>query len=347
MNNQPNNNTDRNRELPKGFKRFLPVILAAVILAAAVFTGLAIANHQRNVREAAANASLAEQTQDSSDYRLIAYNGKKYEYNSDIKTILFLGVDKTGEVVSQEYPGYGGQADTILLLLLNSSDQTANILEIPRDTMTDISIYDSNNQYYATQNAQITLQYAYGDGASRSNWLMKNTVSDLIYSLPIESVISLNMEGLDTVVDGIGGVTMTMDADYSYIDPSLTQGAAITMNGSLAERFTRYRDTNTSGSNLQRMSRQTLFIEAFLSQARKASLSGSAISSLLNTADPYLTTDMDAESIKALYSYSFNTNASVIPGEMTQGDVYDEYHVDRDALKDLIIQMYYKEANNQ
>ena len=118
-----------------------------------------------------------------------------------------------------------------------------------------------------------------------------------------------------------------MDADYSYIDPSLTQGAAITMNGSLAERFTRYRDTNTSGSNLQRMSRQTLFIEAFLSQARKASLSGSAISSLLNTADPYLTTDMDAESIKALYSYSFNTNASVIPGEMTQGDVYDEYHV--------------------
>ena len=79
---------------------------------------------------------------DDEDSDIVKYNGEKYKYNSDIRTVLFLGVDKSETVSLENQPGKGGQADTILLLVLNDNKKTAQILEISRDTMTDIDIYD-------------------------------------------------------------------------------------------------------------------------------------------------------------------------------------------------------------
>jgi len=329
--------------------KIITILLAASCIVIAVIIGFLLSKSKRNTDSTSAgssadtSASSAESGETDTDYRHITYQGKKYTYNSSLKTILFLGIDKTGNMISQDYPGYGGQADTILALILNQDDRTLKILGIPRDTMTTIDIYDQNNHWYASETAQITLQYAYGDGASRSCWLMKNTVSRLLLSMPVSASVSLNMDGLDTIIDKIGGVTITMPEDYTYIDPSYVSGASITLGGKEAEAFVRYRDTSVSGSSLPRLERQSVFVKAFLAQLKKDNYSTSQLNQMIDLTGNYMYTDMDAESLKSLFSYTIAGDVITLPGEMTQGETYDEYHVSKDALQSEIIQLFYKE----
>lgn len=56
----------------------------------------------------------------------VLYQGKEYEYNSNLKNILFVGIDKTDMLTEQETPGTAGQADCILLV---SMDRTSKNCE--------------------------------------------------------------------------------------------------------------------------------------------------------------------------------------------------------------------------
>ena len=47
--------------------------------------------------EKSGKTAVADQEPDNEESDVITYNGKKYRYNTDLKTVLFLGVDKTQE----------------------------------------------------------------------------------------------------------------------------------------------------------------------------------------------------------------------------------------------------------
>ena len=92
----------------------------------------------------------------------VVIDGNTYVYNSNMRNILFMGVDKKEEMTSNEYAGNGGQADCIMLLCLNTEDMTGTLLNISRDSMTDIDIYDISGDFVTTEKQQLALQYAYG-----------------------------------------------------------------------------------------------------------------------------------------------------------------------------------------
>ena len=50
----------------------------------------------RKAEETSANNSVAQEEEMSED--TVQYNGEKYRYNSDIKAVLFMGVDKSEPV---------------------------------------------------------------------------------------------------------------------------------------------------------------------------------------------------------------------------------------------------------
>ena len=77
----------------------------------------------------------------------------------------------------------GGQSDALILLSTNKEDKTTTLLEISRDSMTDVKTYDLNGEYLGKERAQITIQYAYGDGEQRSCQLTKEAVSNLLYEI--------------------------------------------------------------------------------------------------------------------------------------------------------------------
>ena len=106
--------------------------------------------------------SAEPESTDGSSY--ITYNGKKYKYNSDLRTMLFMGVDKNEVVTVKENTGRSGQSDCLVLLVLDTDKKTTTLLEISRDSMADVKIYGIDGDYMATETAQIATQYAYGDG---------------------------------------------------------------------------------------------------------------------------------------------------------------------------------------
>ena len=176
--------------------RNLVIVILAVIcaglLAGVVYTVTKGKSGTQKKQEASAEAG-ADETESQSG--IIEEDGKKYKLNPDIKTVLFMGVDKEEKADLGNNPGENGQSDSLNLLVLNKEEKTAQIIQISRDSMVGIDIYDVTGNRLMTENGQIALQYAYGDGAEESCRLTSEKVSELMYGVNVDSYFSLTLRG--------------------------------------------------------------------------------------------------------------------------------------------------------
>lgn len=316
---------------------FLLVIVVICIVAVA---GWLIYSQVEKTRKTIRSGGNVQSTEND---KIVTYEGKKYQYNKNLKNLVFLGIDKREEVEVQKYPGRGGQSDCILLLVMDEKEKTTQLLQISRDSMVNLKIYDAEGTLLAEEQGQIALQYAYGDGEKKSCRLARDAVSELLFGMPVEGYVSLNMDGIVTIVDTLGGIPITFEEDYTYVDPAYEKGAAVTLDGAAAEKFVRYRDSQVTGSNNDRMERQTIFLQALLKSVKSYVHGEKDYDTLLDSADPYMVTDLKAEEMKAMSEYQIQEKIEKVPGETVAGEVHDEYHVDDDALYELILDIFYKE----
>ncbi len=320
----------------------LIIILAVAIVAIAAGIVLFLTGDKK--KETDTDLSAETETQSQANMNQIDYNGKKYEYNSNLMNILFLGVDKAEDIDTSYMPGEAGQADCIMLLSLDKETKEAHIWQISRNTMTQIDIYDVSGSVYNTIDAQLATQYAYCIGGSRSCWATEKTVEELLYNLPIDGYFSLSVEGIATINDAIGGVTVPMTEADEAVDPSFKAGTDVLLKGDLAEKYVRSRDTNVFDSNSDRMRRQVNYVTAMITQMR--SHGGKALYDIVSPfLDKYIVTDLDGDQIDALSSYKYLTDdVMYLPGEVTMGEKFEEFHVDETALQDMLIQNFYTEV---
>lgn len=271
----------------------------------------------------------------------IMYKGEKYKYNYDLRTILFMGIDKQGKIVKNKV-GAGGQADSLMLLILDTKKESISVLSISRDTMTDIKTYDADGNHLSTDREQIALQYAYGDGGKKSCIRTKEAVSNLLYQIPIQSYVSLTMEGFSYLTDALGGVEIVVPEDYTHINPLFKKGKTITLNGKTAQQYVRYRNTDVLGSNDQRMQRQSQFIEAMVQKLQDVTKGTKEIAQLYHQLDPYMVTNLSEDELRKLLDYKINKTIEKVPGVVQQGEKYDEFIVDNERLQEKIVKMFYK-----
>ena len=333
-------NSRKRRHRRKKFP-VVAVICVVLSLVIGVGTGWVAWKYTNKTKQ---NTEEASQSQTTGDY--VYYDGKTYQYNTDLTNILFMGIDKETQVVTGNIPGTAGQADCIMVLSLNKTDQTCKVLQISRDAMTGIDIYDSSGNYYSSINAQLATQYAYGTGGTNSCWAMKKTVRELLYDLPIAGSFSVSIDGIGAFNDALGGVTLTIPEDYTAIDPVFVKGAEVTLTGSQAEAYVRSRDCDAEGSNNVRMERQTQFVSAMFSQLKEMEEAGEvSYDSLYQALEPYLATDLSLEEIKNMESYTYlPEETEYVPGEVVPGEENEEFHIDEEALQKLVIKMFYKEV---
>ena len=130
--------------------------------------------------------------------------------------ILCVGVDTRRAVEQQKGLRRGragrcdGPSDT------EPGDREVNILTIPRDTMTEIRLFDLNGNYLGTDVQHLTA-YGYGDGEQESCELLTEAVENLLGGVEIDGYVSVNMSAIPVLNDMVGGVTVTID------DPALSQ----------------------------------------------------------------------------------------------------------------------------
>lgn len=335
----------------KNKRMILPLVVAIVVIGLGVVAGLLLAQRQtRPVQQltsgsGSGQSSVGQQPDDSSDLgSTIQVNGQTYQYRDDLKTILFLGIDQSAEVSTGDVIGSGGRSDTILLYLLDESTQTTQTLEISRDTMMNVDVYNSDGDYAYSGVMQLNMQYAFGKTPRISCRLTSEKVSELLYGVKIDACLSLTMDGIAEIVNSIGGLDITFDQDYTYVDPTFVQGATLHLDGEQAFNFVHYRDIEEHGSNEGRMARQRLFQQALYNQIHNSQDPTSTAMTLWKAAEPYLQSDLSASEVQALAEYEMDDTSYQVPGESVAGELHDEFHVDEQALQDLVIQLFYETA---
>lgn len=323
-------------------KTWVIPVFAAVVLAAAA--GMIVWN-STDRREAGSGAGNTENDAGAD----VIWNGKEYNYNDHLSNFLFMGVDNREKVETATGQANAGQADAIYLVSWDRVAGTATVISIPRDTITRIQVYGPGGQDLGTVEDHISLSYAYGDGEYESCELTRDAVSNLFYGLSIQGYCSINMDGLPVLTESVGTVTVTVPNDsLEQVDPQYQEGAQVTLTPEMTETFVRYRDTTVSQSAISRMERQEEYIRAF-GEAAKARFSTDPgfVTELYTALEPYMVTNIGTDQFFDIMESisSGNTNEGwTVPGEGTEGEMYDEYHVDDDALYQKIIETFYEEA---
>ncbi len=280
-------------------------------------------------------------SQSTIDY--ITFEGKQYQYNTNLKNILFLGIDNHDEIREDNIPGEAGQSDCIMLLTLDSVSKTARIVQIPRDTMTDIDIYDAHGEYYTTVTEQLATQYAYSTGGKNSCWATKKTVSELLYDLPIDGYLAMDMAAIPIVNDAIGGVTLTIPENYTRIDPAFKKGKTLTLTGQQAYDYVHYRDYDKAFSNNGRMQRQIDYIPAMIDTIKgNVDMDGNYYDILYPLVENYMVTDLQEDEVNRLAEYQLDTeNILILPGEGRKGEKYEEFYLDKEKIQKFLIETFY------
>ena len=211
--------------LSKGVLIALICILAVVIILAGALVGAFFA------LKTAGKASLSNRREDESKYEfdpnVVTFEGKRYIPRNDLTTFLFLGVDtgleeyqltlgnvdwfraemeRTGDSYEKLYgewlerrkkAGKGeeliaaGQADVLLLVVLDEKAKKADIISIDRNSMSYFEAFDPAGNSMGVSEAQLCLAYSYGDGAHDSCKKTVSAVSDFLYEIPIHAYYSM------------------------------------------------------------------------------------------------------------------------------------------------------------
>ncbi len=269
----------------------------------------------------------------------VFYNGQGYIYNENLINILCIGVDKTNITDKHDR-----QADALYLLSLDTENNKLSIVAISRNTLTDIDIFDMNDEFLSTDKAQICLSYAYGKDDKHSSELTSKAVSRLLYDIPVNAYYTIFMDSVAQLVDAVGGVKVVIPEDMTAVSKNWQKGKTVTLNSSDALRFVQYREE----TNTPRFDRQKLFISSFFSSAKSAiakdislpidmykKLSKSTVTDIKASSVSYLAKELTKAEMK-LYN---------IDGKVGFNGKYETFTVDEKALYETVLNLFYIKTN--
>lgn len=278
----------------------------------------------------------------TAERKTISRDGVDYYPRQDITVVMILGINRRG-VVEPTARNEGGAADMITLMIFDEKDQTYSLLSINRDTMMDMPMLDESGKIAGTYYGQAGYAHTYGTGMEDSCENMKKAISGFLNGINIDYYVALNMDAISVLNDAVGGVTVTIEDDFTAIDPAMTMGE-VTLNGEQAVIFVQSRRNVGDKLNISRIRRQQEYMENFTKQlyARKEE-SDTFVISTYEKLSGYIVTDCSANVISGLVDrygdYSMKENVTPA-GENVVGE-YMEYYVDEDQLNDLILRLFY------
>ncbi len=259
-----------------------------------------------------------------------------------------MGIDHEGEVT--EHSSYfGGQADTLLLVVVDREQKEYSPF---RSTATPCAWWISlarTERPSGSKQMQIALAHALGSGLEDSCENTVRAVSTLLYGVTISGYAALNMDAMPILNDAVGGVTVTIEDDFSESDSSLVLGETITLDGQQAYNYLRGRMSVGDGENTSRMRRQRTYMAAFLKKAQRQLAEDKALAtSLYAELEPYMVTDLSGKDVSALletsqyYSYQGITTPE---GTIGTDGTFVTFQPDEEALRQLVLDMFYTTEN--
>ena len=320
-------------------------IIALVVLVCALVAAYIIGRNMENGGATTERGSLDGRFEEA---RVIEYDGQHYRYrHQDITTVLFMGVDTTEEG-SNAGVGFrnGGQSDFLLLMVIDNRNKRITPVQIDRDTMTEITVLSVLGRPAGTTHAQICLSHGFGDGKAQSCGFTVNAVSNLLLGVDIDFYIAVNLDSISQINDALGGVTVTLEDDFSMLDPTMTPGTTLTLRGKQAEYYVRDR-MNVRSTNAARMVRQRNYMTKLAELLDgKTTKNAEFIGELFDLLEPNLVTNMKrGRMINEVWNTRRYTRAETISpaGEHSVGsNGFVEFHADEAALAQLVLGLFFE-----
>ena len=284
----------------------------------------------------------------STDSReMITYKNETYVKKGNLETYLIAGIDAPGKVEKvTEYDGTG-QCDVLAVIVRDRSTDQCKLLSIDRNTITAVKSLDNDGTYLDTTDIQISLAHAMGFDQQVRAENTVDAVSHLLGDQTIDGYAMVNMGAIQVVNDMVGGVTVTIEDDFSDIDPSMKKGETVTLMGEQAEKYVRSRKEVADGSNQNRMSRQSNYEEAFKPAFRSKCAENSKFPlEVYHAMEDYMTTNISAKKFCRLAILMSDENQDekvAISG--TYGldeDDWQTFTPDEDSLQEAILELFYQ-----
>jgi LCP family protein required for cell wall assembly len=209
---------------------------------------------------------------------------------------------------------FDGLTDTMLLLRFDPDKKTVTMLSIPRDTRAAIEGYGER---------KINEANSLGGPA-----LTAETVSELLGGVAIDRYVRVNVQGLEKLIDALGGVTIDVPKDMKYNDFSqhlyidLKKGKQH-LDGAKAVMFSRFR--HDAYGDIGRVQRQQQLLRAVTEQALQPGVL-LKIPDILKVIQSHIDTNLTVEELLALAGFASETDRSNLQMLLLPGDFSGDGH---------------------
>jgi LCP family protein required for cell wall assembly len=295
-------------------------------------------------RQGSHNISSYSSAEDSTQYAKITSDGVDYTFNTRLDTLLYIGVDASGDLAD----GAVGQADTIILFVMNKDTKAMTAINFSRDTMTTVQSYSENGNLMGTLTQHLGYAYTFGNGGKNSCENVVWSVSNLMNGIPIEEYCATDVSSIEQINSMVGGVTVTVpNDDLADQFEEMYTGNTVKLTDENVEKFVRYRDISVDFSNNGRRERQKAYLEAYMPMLKSA---------LANDLDGMWNrfTEIEADTITSVSRSEYISMANTFgtmdvsqiefytpTGEDQKGENHDEFYMDEDAFFEKILEIFY------
>ncbi len=266
------------------------------------------------------------------------------------ETYLFIGTDASGNENAAGEDYRGSMADVLMLVIVNKTQKTYATLQLNRDTMTEISLMQTDGSKMASATLQLCTAHWYGGTKEQSCENTVEAVSKLLNEIPIDGYYALSMEEIPVLNRAVGGVTVTVESDFSKVDKSLKKGETITLSDEQAYVFLHDRYEVDDEKNISRMKRQKQYLEAFIQKVKEKSkedkkfltkfwkeLSDKAVTNISGKKFSKLANTLVKSTSKGIYTLEGKEKSGKALGD---GIEHTEFIVDKKSLRKIMSEIY-------
>ena len=282
------------------------------------------------------------------DDKSVIYKGETYEPKGNLETYLIAGIDSPDKVEEiKEYDGTG-QCDVLEVIVRDRSTDECKLLSIDRNTITAVKSLDDDGTVVGTTDIQLSLAHSMSlDHTVRAENTV-DAVSTLLDGQKIDGYAMVNMSAIQTVNDLVGGVTVTVQDDFTGVDDSLKKGETVTLTGSQAEHFIRGRMTmKDDDTNQNRMARQTQYEDGFKTAFRQKCKEDNTFPlQMYHVLEDYMTTNINAKKfsrLSLLLTDGREVGRLSIDGKYGVDDSdWQTFVPDENSLEQVILTLFYE-----
>lgn len=338
-------------EKKKTMRAVIEIIIAVLVIIAVYFIIRGMDRHDVRIRQAATENETQRVWKEFQEKTVsIKLHKKTWKFAHPVQTYLFIGTDKSGNEDAEGEEYHGSMADALMLVVVDKEEKTYGILQLNRDTITEVPMLLQDGSANASAQMQLCTAHWYGKDKAASCDNTVETVSQMLGGLPIDGYYALKMDAMPLLNHEVGGVTVTLEDDMTKLDPAMKKGATLTLTDRQAELLMQSRYTMEDDRNTQRMRRQQIFLKAFMKKIKKQNAGDiNATVKLYDRLRPYATTDIKMNDLTALLKdmqgYTDKgiitiDGTSKIGEKLHDGKKHWEFYMDEDSLETSMKQLY-------